>query len=185
MVEEGADVSEFESFTLDDAGGEKEAPKEAPKEEASSSTEAPDSGSETAPPSGSEKAPAEDSKKSKEPAPEPQESESTGGRLQSSLDREPNISPAAKKAALEKGVALKAVKGSGPGGRITVQDIEKYKPAAGKFSHLSIKKLGYSGSRTSLSFHMQIRSVDLVLLTFFFRDSCCSCWRSSRYRRNL
>jgi len=52
MIEEGGDVSAFESFTLDDAGGEKSAPKEAPKEEAAESTEAPDSGSDTAPPAG-------------------------------------------------------------------------------------------------------------------------------------
>jgi pyruvate dehydrogenase E2 component (dihydrolipoamide acetyltransferase) len=78
MIEEGGDVSAFESFTLDDAGGEKAAPKEAPKEEASESTEAPDSGSGTAPPA-----------KESESAPAPEESESTGGRLQTSLDRMP------------------------------------------------------------------------------------------------
>ncbi|KAK1089796.1 pyruvate dehydrogenase complex dihydrolipoamide acetyltransferase component (E2), partial [Friedmanniomyces endolithicus] len=63
MVEEGEDVSAFESFTLDDAGGEKEPPKEQPKEEASEATETPDSGSPTAPPGGA--------KESKESAPEP------------------------------------------------------------------------------------------------------------------
>jgi pyruvate dehydrogenase E2 component (dihydrolipoamide acetyltransferase) len=78
MIEEGGDVSAFESFTLDDAGGEKSAPKEAPKEEASESTEAPDSGAGTAPPP-----------KEPESAPVPEESESTGGRLQTSLDRMP------------------------------------------------------------------------------------------------
>jgi pyruvate dehydrogenase E2 component (dihydrolipoamide acetyltransferase) len=76
MVEEGEDVSAFESFTLDDAGGEKAPPKEAPKEEASQATETPDSGSETAP-----------AKDSKDAAPEPQESDSTGTRLETSLDR--------------------------------------------------------------------------------------------------
>ena len=119
MVEEGTDVSEFESFTLDDAGGEKSPPKEAPKEEAAESSEPADTGSETAPPP----------KETKEPAPEPQESESTGGKLETSLDREPNASPAAKVLALEKGVPLKAIKGTGPGGRITKADIEKYKPS--------------------------------------------------------
>lgn len=78
MIEEGGDVSAFESFTLDDAGGEKAAPKEAPKEEASESTEAPDSGSGTAPPA-----------KESKPEPASEESESTGGRLQTSLDRMP------------------------------------------------------------------------------------------------
>lgn len=118
MVEEGADVSEFESFTLEDAGGEKEAPKEAPKEEASESSEKPEPGSDTAPPTPNE-------------TPAAKESESTGGKLQPALDREPGISPAAKKLALDKGVSIKSIKGTGPGGRITVSDIEKSKPAAG------------------------------------------------------
>ena len=120
MVEEGTDVSEFESFTLDDAGGEKAPPKEAPKEEASESSEPPDSGSATAPPA-----------KEKEPAPEPQESDSKGGKLETSIDREPNASPAAKALALERGVPLKSIKGTGPGGRITKADVEKYKPSGG------------------------------------------------------
>lgn len=118
MVEEGSDVSAFESFTLDDAGGEKAPPKEAPKEEASQSSEPPKTGSDTAPPP------------KEEPKPVAQESESTGARLQTSLDREPNASPAAKALALEKGVPLKAVKGSGPGGRIVKGDIEKYQTPA-------------------------------------------------------
>ena len=123
MVEEGTDVSAFESFTLEDAGGEK-APAPAPKEEAAESSEPPKSGSETSPSTLDKGA-----SKPSEPAPEPQESESTGERLQTSLDREPNASPAAKVLALEKGVPLKGLKGSGPGGRITKQDIEKYKPS--------------------------------------------------------
>jgi pyruvate dehydrogenase E2 component (dihydrolipoamide acetyltransferase) len=118
MVEEGADISSFDSFTLEDAGGEKEAPKEAPKEEASQSSEPPSSGASTAPPAPKE-----------EPAPQAQEAESAGGRLQTSLDREPNASPSAKVLALEKGVPLGSIKGTGPGGRITKADIEKYKPS--------------------------------------------------------
>jgi len=123
MAEEGTDVSQFESFTLDDAGGEKAPPKEAPKEEATESSEPPESGSGTAPP-----------KEKKESAPEPEESDSEGGRLEPSLNREPNASPAAKALALEKGVPLKAIKGTGPGGRITKSDIEKYKPSGGATS---------------------------------------------------
>jgi pyruvate dehydrogenase E2 component (dihydrolipoamide acetyltransferase) len=121
MVEEGTDVSAFESFTLDDAGGEKAPPKEAPKEEAAQSSEPQDSGSGTAPPP----------KEEKESAPESQESDSKGGRLETSLNREPNVSPAAKALALEKGVPLKSIKGTGPGGRITKSDVEKSKPSGG------------------------------------------------------
>jgi pyruvate dehydrogenase E2 component (dihydrolipoamide acetyltransferase) len=36
-----------------------------------------------------------------------------------------------KKLALEKGVPLSAIKGSGPGGKVTKEDIETYKPASG------------------------------------------------------
>ncbi|MCJ1357582.1 MAG: Component of pyruvate dehydrogenase complex, mitochondrial [Icmadophila ericetorum] len=121
LVEEGEDISAFEAFTLEDAGGEKAPPKEAPKEEASQSSEPADSGSETAPP-------ASESKSKSAPTPQPEESESTGGRLQTALEREPSISPAAKVLALELGVPVKKVKGTGPGGRIKKADIEKYKP---------------------------------------------------------
>ncbi len=121
MIEEGEDVSAFESFTLDDAGGEKAPPKEAPKEEATESSEPADTGSKTAPP-------ASDSKS--ESAPQAQESESTGGRLETSLDRQPNASPSAKSLALERGVPIKQVKGTGPGGRVTKADIEKFQPSA-------------------------------------------------------
>ncbi len=117
MVEEGTDISSFESFTLDDAGGEKAPPKEAPKEEASQSSEPPESTASTAPPP------------KEEPAPQAEESDSTGARLRTSLDREPNASPSAKALALEKGVPLGAIKGTGPGGRISKVDIEKYKPS--------------------------------------------------------
>lgn len=129
MVEEGTDVAPFESFTLDDAGGEKEPPKKASNEEASESSEPPDTGSKTSPstlPTGKES--------QSEPAPEPQESDSTGGRLQTSLEREPSASPVAKKLALERGVPLSQIKGTGPGGRVTKSDIEKYKPASSSAS---------------------------------------------------
>ncbi|KAH6631334.1 2-oxoacid dehydrogenases acyltransferase-domain-containing protein [Chaetomium tenue] len=102
MVEEGTDVSAFENFTLKDAGGEA-APAPAKKEEPKS-----------------EAAPA--------PAPTPApEAEETGfsGQLQTALDREPNISTAAKRLAIEKGVLLKGLKGTGAGGKITEEDVKK------------------------------------------------------------
>lgn len=126
MVEEGTDISPFESFTLDDAGGEKAPPKDAPKEEAAESSEPAESGSKTSP----DTLDKGKSDTSSETVPEPQESDSTGERLQTSLDRQPNISPSAKALALEKGVPISQLKGSGPGGRITKSDIEKFKPAS-------------------------------------------------------
>lgn len=139
MVEEGADISSFESFTLDDAGGEKESPKEAPKEEASQSSEPPDSGASTAPPPNEEQ------------DPQAQESDSTGGRLQTSLDREPNASPSAKALALEKGVPLGAIKGTGPAGRITKADIEKYKPSASAVAGPSYEDVPASSMRKTIA----------------------------------
>ncbi|KAL9610788.1 MAG: hypothetical protein Q9167_004520 [Letrouitia subvulpina] len=123
MVEEGEDVAPFESFTLEDAGGEKAPEKKGDSEEAAESSEPPDTGSKTSPSTLSK------DESNSPPAPEPQESDSTGGRLQTSLDREPNASPSAKAIALERGVPIKDVKGTGPGGRITKSDVEKYKPA--------------------------------------------------------
>ncbi|KAH6857063.1 2-oxoacid dehydrogenases acyltransferase-domain-containing protein [Chaetomium sp. MPI-CAGE-AT-0009] len=110
MVEEGTDVSAFESFTLKDAGGES-APAPAKKEE---------------PKSESSPAPAPT------PAPEPEET-GFGGKLETALDREPNISIAAKRLAIENGVSLKGLKGTGAGGKITEEDVKKASsaPAAG------------------------------------------------------
>lgn len=115
MVEEEGDVAAFEEFTVEDAGGDKSA--QQPKKEE-------DSGGKEE----QAEAPKEESKQ--ESAPAAQESQSTGEKLQPSLDREPNVSPAAKRLALEKGVPIGQIKGSGPGGRVTKQDIEKFKPAA-------------------------------------------------------
>ena len=115
MIEEGEDPSAFADFTIEDAGGAK-APAPAPKEEASMASESKDSGSATAP--------APTPKQESAPAPEPEQEESSG-RLQSALDREPNASPAAKRLALENGVKISTIKGSGPGGAITEADIKK------------------------------------------------------------
>ncbi|KAI0195517.1 dihydrolipoamide acetyltransferase component [Astrocystis sublimbata] len=104
LVEEGTDVSAFESFSLADAGGEasKPAPKEEKKSDESSASSAP------APSS----------------APEPTEYASEG-RIETALDREPNISAAAKRLARENGVKISALKGTGSGGRITEDDVKK------------------------------------------------------------
>lgn len=115
MVEEGADVAPFESFTLEDAGGAKPSPPPAEKKETAEKSQ----------PEAPSPSPAAD--ESKPAAIEP---DTSGERLQSSLDREPTVSPAAKALALEKGVPINKVKGTGPGGRVTKQDIEKYQTAA-------------------------------------------------------
>lgn len=107
-VEESGDVAAFENFTAEDAGEgpappAQEEAKEEPKEEPKKEEEAPQKPAATA----------KDSTPSKAPA----------GRI--------FASPLAKTIALDKGIALKNIKGSGPNGRIVAKDVEAYKaPAA-------------------------------------------------------
>ena len=114
MVEGGEDIAPFESFTVEDAGAEKPMPKEeAPEPKA---------------------APEGPSPEAQEPEPEAVELPTTDEHLQPSIDREPLLSPAAKALALEKGVPIKAVKGTGRGGVVTKEDVEKFaasQPAVG------------------------------------------------------
>lgn len=103
LVEEGTDVSAFEKFTIEDAGGNAKAP--APKEEKEESKPQPES--------------------SPSSAPEPEQPVSSGKRLQTALDREANAVPAAVRLARENGVSLSGLKGSGKGGKITEEDVKK------------------------------------------------------------
>ncbi|EJP64712.1 pyruvate dehydrogenase complex dihydrolipoamide acetyltransferase [Beauveria bassiana ARSEF 2860] len=104
LVDEGTDISAFEKFTLEDAGGD--AKPAAPKAEESKS-DAP--------------APTESSS----PAPEPEQYASSGQKLETALDRTANASPAAVRLAREKGVSIDALKGTGKGGQITEEDVKK------------------------------------------------------------
>lgn len=102
-VEDEADVPAFENFTLADAGGapaeakKEEAPKETPKAAAPAATEAP-------------------AKKSAASASTP--SAPPSGRI--------FASPLAKSLALEHGISLKQITGTGPNGRIIRADIDAY-----------------------------------------------------------
>jgi pyruvate dehydrogenase E2 component (dihydrolipoamide acetyltransferase) len=116
LVDEGTDVSAFEAFTMEDAGGEVSggaAKEDKPKETTETKEEKPKES------------------ESKGSSIVTQESDSTGARLQTSLERAPGISPAAKKLALEKGVAVGSIKGTGKGGAITKEDVEKAAGGAG------------------------------------------------------
>lgn len=106
-VEDADSVAAFESFTAADAGDSGAA---APKE-----TEAP-----------------KEEKKADEPAPKKDDSaskEASSGAAKNVTGRI-FASPLAKTIALDKGIALKNIKGSGPNGRIVAKDVENYKPAA-------------------------------------------------------
>jgi len=118
MVEDAGDVDAFAEFTVEDAGGDK-AKEVQGGQEAAESSEPSKSGSGTAPPPSKE-----------ESSPAAKESESTGERLTPSIDQQGGFSPAAKKLALEKGVPINKIKGTGPNGRVTKQDVEKFSPAA-------------------------------------------------------
>ncbi|OJD25117.1 pyruvate dehydrogenase complex dihydrolipoamide acetyltransferase [Blastomyces percursus] len=131
MVEEGTDISSFESFSLEDAGGEK-----APAAEKEPQAKEPES------------KPSPTTEESKPVAHEP---ESTGERLQSSLDRVPFIAPAVKALALERGVPLKDVKGTGPGRRVTKQDIEKYQPSGATTAGPAYKDIPATSMRKTIA----------------------------------
>ena len=110
MVEDESSVEAFKDFTVDDAGGPNAPPK--PTEE--------------------EKPPAEEKKEEKS---EPKKEE-TKPLTESKKDDSPTLdfggpiaaSPIARRLALERGVPLKQIKGTGPGGRIIKADIENYTP---------------------------------------------------------
>src|SRR5947207_2860671 len=109
MVEEGEDIAPFESFTVEDAGGATPPPpKSEPKQEPAEVSQPAEADSGAAPPSSPPPPP-------KDALSQAAESESTGGRLETSLDRQLKISPAAVKLALEKGISINSVKGTGSG----------------------------------------------------------------------
>ncbi|KAI1432896.1 dihydrolipoamide acetyltransferase component [Xylaria sp. CBS 124048] len=136
LVEEGTDVSAFESFSLADAGGD--AASAAPKEEKKSSQPA-------AAPSAAAAAPS---------APEPAQYASTG-KLQTALDREPNISAAAKRLAKQNGVNIASLKGTGPGGRITEEDVKKAGSVASAASAASYVDTAVSNMRKTIAKRLQ------------------------------
>ena len=86
------------------------------------------------PPKKEEKAP----EPPKSEAPPPSESKPAPPKTESKADLPAGdrifASPIAKKIALEKGIPLSKVKGSGPEGRILREDVEKYKPEAASAS---------------------------------------------------
>lgn len=108
VVEEGEDVSAFADFTAEDAPGERgDKGPEPKKAESAAPTQA-----------------------------APEQPKDFEGRLQTVLEREASgrdgifASPLAKAYALEKGIALTGVKGTGAGGIITEKDLKNHSPSA-------------------------------------------------------
>lgn len=127
-VEDADSVSAFENFTAEDAG-DAGAPAPAPAKEESKPEE------------------------SSEPAPKSESKPSTPS-VKAPTDRI-IASPLAKTIALEKGISLKGVKGSGPGGRIVASDLESLEapkaasPAAG--SVVSYEDIPLTGMRKTIA----------------------------------
>jgi pyruvate dehydrogenase E2 component (dihydrolipoamide acetyltransferase) len=108
-VEDEGDVAAFKDFTAADAGEGELAPAE-PKEE----------------PKKEEPKESKEPKAPKEEAPKPKETKSSS----SSSPERIFALPLAKTIALDRGIALKNIKGSGPNGRIVAKDVELYKAPA-------------------------------------------------------
>lgn len=116
MVEDESSVEAFKDFTIDDAGGAK--PPSKPQQAEQPEKE------ETKEEVKEEEPQKEEPKKESKPEPSKKESATPefGGPIAAS--------PIARRMALEQGIPLKQIKGSGPGGRIIKADIEKYTPSA-------------------------------------------------------
>jgi pyruvate dehydrogenase E2 component (dihydrolipoamide acetyltransferase) len=115
LVEDESSVEAFKDFTIDDAGGAKSAaqpaeaekPKEEPKEEMKEEMKEP--------------------KQSSEPQ---KEEKSTSSSSVQDFGGAIHASPIARRLALEHGIPLKKLKGTGPSGRIIKSDIERYLSSA-------------------------------------------------------
>ncbi|KAI5952157.1 LAT1 [Candida theae] len=108
-VEDAGEVDAFENFTAADAG-------EAPKQPAPEKEE--------------ESKPKEEEQDKKEE--QPKKTESKPSSSSSASGKPPGrifASPLAKTIALEKGISLKSVKGTGPHGRIVAEDLKGLEPA--------------------------------------------------------
>jgi pyruvate dehydrogenase E2 component (dihydrolipoamide acetyltransferase) len=117
-VEDEADVAAFKDFTIDDAGGVPKPPKtEEQKEEEEYEAEKAEKAEKEAEASKEAASPAPSSQSSAPAAPTPPSSRIFA-------------SPMAKTIALEKGIKLSEIKGSGPGGRIIKRDVENWTPPA-------------------------------------------------------
>jgi pyruvate dehydrogenase E2 component (dihydrolipoamide acetyltransferase) len=136
LVDEGTDISAFENFTLADAGGESSATP--PKEDKSDSSS--ESKSESTPES------------TPEPKPEQDYTDVSQGRIETALDREPNISAAAKRLAIEKGIQVSSLRGTGKGGKITEEDVKKASSApAAAAPGVSYEDIPISGMRKAIA----------------------------------
>ena len=137
MGEEGDDLSGADALASETS----EAPKEEPKKEDSSSK----GEAKTSPTSPALLAAAE-APKSTSPS-GTKDGSSAGEKKELSKGERIFATPIAKKIALEQGIPLGKVKGTGPEGRITREDVEKFKP--GSTAAATAGKSGSSSSSTA------------------------------------
>src|SRR5271154_5424621 len=113
MVEDESSVDAFKDFTIDDAGGKKATAKPSDEQE---------------PPPKEEKEDKPPKEEKKEPAPPPKPAKDDSSSTTPDFGGPILASPIARRLALENGIPLKQIKGTGPGGRIIKSDIQKYQP---------------------------------------------------------
>jgi pyruvate dehydrogenase E2 component (dihydrolipoamide acetyltransferase) len=141
MVEEESSVEAFKDFTINDAGGSKPSSKD-PAEQDSK-------------PKKQEPKPEQQQKQQpqKESKPEPPKKEESTSSTTTSSSSTPDFggpilaSPIARRMALERGIPLKQLKGTGPGGRIIKSDIEKYQPPSSSTTGLSAPQTAATGAQ--------------------------------------
>ena len=117
MVEDESSVEAFKDFTVDDAGGSKPATKPAEEEPKPKEQEKPEQ-------------PKQEPKKESQPEPSKTQDSSSSSTSTPDFGGPIHASPIARRLALERGIPLKQLKGTGPGGRIIKSDIEKYQPTS-------------------------------------------------------
>ncbi|KKA26156.1 hypothetical protein TD95_003602 [Thielaviopsis punctulata] len=127
LVDSASDVGAFANFTAADAGGAEAAP--APAADASSAA--------------APATPAFTSAVAETPA--------SSGRLQTALEREANINFAAKRLAIESGVDVSQIKGTGPNGLITVEDVKKAQAAPAAAAAAAFVDTPVSGMRKAIA----------------------------------
>ncbi|KAH8835179.1 pyruvate dehydrogenase [Flagelloscypha sp. PMI_526] len=109
------------------------------------------SGDGPAPPKEEPAPPKKDDTSSSPSPPPPSTPSKSSSETKSSLAQGDRIfaSPIAKKIALEKGIPLGQIKGSGPEGRILREDVEKYKPSAASAAAAATPDADYVDTPTS------------------------------------
>ena len=116
LVEEEGSVDAFKDFTIDDAGGAAKPPPPPPKKEESKKKE--------------EQPKKQEEEKAEEDVEKKKKSSKSEGQKPSGPREIIFASPLARRLAVDAGIPLRQIKGTGPDGRITRKDVESYSGGA-------------------------------------------------------